>query len=368
MPGGVSAIIGSFGARLGLDSTDYARGILNASAVTEIFGARFATFVSNPLLGAIQLFKDFALATKDAVVDAIDHAESMAVFGAEVATNTTFLQALKAQYDATGRSWEASKPTLKEIAGLIQEAREAGSQGAIALERLGVSLEGVTDTGDALALVIDGLAGITDESQRLNLAMQVLGSRSGPELLAVIGATNGAVDDMIARARALGLVMDQETIGTLGRLDDQLDSLNQAIAGIRQTVASAFARGLAEEIIGDPSSVENFAQAINTKLVPLAEEVGRKVGEIIGSMDQILDRAEKIANWLEKVANSKVGSTVGMGLMDGLGDILTGDAFDSSTIEGAELALTRAIYGEARGNRNFDAITAARLSRIGAGR
>ncbi|HCT46159.1 MAG TPA: hypothetical protein DF699_13200, partial [Phycisphaerales bacterium] len=73
----VGQTLGNFQARLGLDSKDYAKGMINAEAASRVFGNSFTAFVSNPLLGSIEIFKNVGQAAISGSVEILGYAESI---------------------------------------------------------------------------------------------------------------------------------------------------------------------------------------------------------------------------------------------------------------------------------------------------
>lgn len=305
MPGGVAALIGSFGARLGMDETDYVRGVLNAEAATRVFGGTFATFLSNPLLASIDLIKRWATSVGDLAGKTLDAAEIVSIFARSVNASTDFVQGLKAQYEAAGRSFEEAQPTLLKVVEALDQARRTGGPAADALRQIGVSLEGVTSTDDALRRIIDGLAGVEDPSRRAALAMELLGAKSGPDLVAVIGATSGAVDAMIDRARRLGLVMDQDTIAAIGRFDDTLDSVQQTIGGLQQSLIADFLAGFSGGDIDDAAeSIQELARTMRDDLGPALKDVGEFARTLLDIFIELKPLFELSTSHLSNVASA----------------------------------------------------------------
>lgn len=293
MPGGARAVVGSFSARLGLETSDYARGILNAASMNRVFGEGFAAFVSNPLLGSIDIFRRAGRAAIGLASDVLTTAQQMTVLSRELNASTDFVQALKAQYEGLGRSFESSQPALLKVVEVLDQARRSGGQAAEALDALGVNIREAATTDEALRLIIDRLAGIEDQSARTALAVQIFGARAGPELLAVIGANVGAVDAMIDHYRRLGLVMDQETLAATNRLKDGVGNLEQAWQGVRQSLMAGFLSGFAGgDLDGTNRSVTDLAATLNRDLVPAMKDMGelsKDLLEILRDISPLLD-------------------------------------------------------------------------------
>lgn len=199
--------------------------------------------------------------------------------------------------DATGKLQQAVGGTVEEISGLTlafrtndsdqQSLRDAllktaeqlgrvraGAQNSRdALEQIGIDLEQITQlsTPRALEEIARRLVQIRDPSERAAAAQQILGNRAR-QLTSVLNAvgTQG-IDPFIAKARELGVLIDEDLATAAARANDSLGIIRLQAEGL----ATQFAAGLAPAVA---DAMETFSAAVAGDGI----NGMRKFGEIVG--------------------------------------------------------------------------------------
>ena len=139
------------------------------------------------------------------------------------------LSAMKYVAEQTGTSLSGVQNGLKFVAKNAYESMRTGTgPAADAFKRLGVN---VTDSSGKLksseALFVEvgtALRGVKNDSERTALAMALFG-RSGQELLPMFLDTNGSIQDLMAEAKNLGIVMSTEAAKAADDFGDTLHKL-----------------------------------------------------------------------------------------------------------------------------------------------
>jgi len=139
------------------------------------------------------------------------------------------LSAMKYAAEQTGTSLSGVQNGLKFVAKNAYESMRTGTgPAADAFKRLGVN---VTDSSGKLksseALFVEvgtALRGVKNDSERTALAMALFG-RSGQELLPMFLDTKGSIQDLMAEAKNLGIVMSTEAAEAADDFGDTLDKL-----------------------------------------------------------------------------------------------------------------------------------------------
>jgi hypothetical protein len=292
---GAGTILGSFSARLGLDTSEYSKGIINAEASSRIFGSSFTTFVSNPLLGSIDLIKKVGAGFLDLSNTILGNAEAVQRLSQQTGASVEVIQALERRLDIAGFAAERARQSL------IKLNQQAG-MGSKVFEQLGIDPAQARSTDQLLAQTLDALTEIEDQTTRTALAMQLFGEEAGPQLLNAVGGGTRALAAMIAEYKDLGLVIDREGISTLADFNTTIGYSKQALDGLKTTAVAGFLKGFAGEFDTGTDTLREFAAVLNTKVAPAAEDIGRRVAESIGNMDQLIERLEKILSLVERIA------------------------------------------------------------------
>ncbi len=185
------------------------KGALAAVASTLTVGAAIAG--TRKALDDFGATADRAAATGFDVefLQAIEHGASLA--GVEINTLssalTTFSKNAGLAVEGKGRM----VTTLKELdPALLENIRNATTQ------------------EQRLKLVTDALAKETDAARKAAIATAAFGD-SGTKIAAAFSGGAAQIDEIVTKARALGLVVDREVIARADELGDELDTVSQVV-------------------------------------------------------------------------------------------------------------------------------------------
>lgn len=166
----------------------------------------------------------------------------------------------------------------------------AGGRSVKWFERLGFSredLKAFSSTEDALEAVIDKISDLSSEAERAAVSDKL---GLGP-LITLVRAGGEAIDEMRARARDLGVVMDESMIKRAGEANREIEILSQVIdlqlkqAFIDLAPAIVTALGLVAELATALADVMDAWRDLDSKTARgLREERGR----VIAERDQIV--------------------------------------------------------------------------------
>lgn len=293
---GAGTTIGTFRAVLGLDTSDYARGIINAEAMNRVFGSSFTSFVSNPLLGSIDIIKNAVGGLLRYSGQLLSTAEDVQRLGQVTGVSAESIQALRRQMELAGHDAKAADDGLRFLARGLGDAQRGAGPAVQALEALGISIEDIADTEEGLRIVLDALDAVPDAATRSALAAKLLGEQAGAKLVNAVGGGARALDDLIDRGLRLGKVIEEATVDSLAGLNTTLGLSKQSLEGIRQAATAAFLKGFAGEFDSGAQSAEDLAERINASLTPALERMGRATGEFIGNLDSLIERLERVGN------------------------------------------------------------------------
>lgn len=164
--------------------------------------------------------------------------------------------------------------SFEEIAGatkkLTKNMTSDADGTAAAFEKIGVATRNADgsfrDTTEVFYDVLAGLSQVTNETERDALAMQLLGSNA-TSLSAIIDDGGTALKGYGEEAENLGLILDQETLGSLNDVNDEIDKLKAKANG----------------------SISKAGAAAMQSLMPIFEQVIEKISKLlewIGNLDE----------------------------------------------------------------------------------
>lgn len=217
----------------------------------------------------------------------------------------------------SGTSMEALKAGMKTLANAVESGNDA-------FERLGITQEEIATMNqeELFARTLEGLQGVTDETERTYLAGQLLG-RGATELGALLNTSAEDVEAMRQQAHDLGGVMSDEAVKAGAAFQDSLQNLGVATSSLGKNLSAQFLPsvtsmmdGLSALITGDESGFGLIETGINDFIDNLANELpkflelGAKIVENLATA--ILDNLPKLFESGVSIITELATSAIGM--------------------------------------------------------
>ena len=189
------------------------------------------------------------------------------------------------------------------------DAADGNATFAAAYERLGVSVKDADgnfrDSEEVYWEVIDALGQVTNEVERDNLAMDLLG-KSSQELRTVIDAGSEAFKACGEEAEKMGAVMSGDSLNALGAFDDKMQQLKAGMGGLKNAaamIALPFLDTLASDGVAILGEFSTGLQAANGDMGKMAEAIGNTLSSAVVLL------AEKLPEFVQMGVNM-IGSLV----------------------------------------------------------
>jgi len=236
-----------------------------------------------------------------AAVNSAKYADNLNTLSAQTGISAEDLQ--KMQYAA-----DRVDVDVDTIAGAMSKMRRSmasdSAASAEAFARIGVSVRDssgqLRDSSTVFYEVLQGLSSVGNETERDALAMDIFG-RSADQLAGIVDDGGAALKQLGQEAEDMGLILDEQTLGSLNAFNDQLDQLKaQATAEIVSAGASALealspvlniiieAVGKILSFIGDLDPKLITAIATIAAIVAAISPVASIIGTISGAIAKFL--------------------------------------------------------------------------------
>ena len=218
-----------------------------------------------------------------AAVNSAKYADDLNTLSAQTGISAEDLQ--KMQYAA-----DRVDVDVDTIAGAMSKMRRSmtsdSAKSAEAFARIGVSVRDssgqLRDSSTVFYEVLQGLSRVGNETERDALAMDIFG-RSADQLAGIVDDGGAALKALGQEAEDMGLILDEQTLGSLNAFNDQLDQLKaQATAEIVSAGASALEAlsPILETIIGAVSRILQFIGDLDPKLITAIATIAAIVAAI----------------------------------------------------------------------------------------
>lgn len=179
------------------------------------------------------------------------------------------------------------------------DAAEGNKTYAAAYERLGISVKNADgtfrDSEEVYWEVIDALGQVTDEVERDNLAMDLMG-KSSQELRTVIEAGSAAFKECGEEAEKMGAVMSGESLNALGAFGDKMQQLKAGMGGLKNAaamVALPFLDTLASDGVAILGKFSKGLQEANGDMGKMAGVIGNTLSSAVTLL------AEKLPDFVQ---------------------------------------------------------------------
>lgn len=167
-------------------------------------------------------------------LDVAGNADSLDKQASALGIGVEEYQRLAYALDDVGLGAEQLPKLLTQIAKTAEAAATEGTPAAEALAAIGLSSEELAGMSpdEQLAAILSGLSGITDQTEKLQVAQVLLGGDAA-KLVTLMDAQGESLEDLGDKAESAGLILSEETVKAGADLQEELDGLTAILEGLR---------------------------------------------------------------------------------------------------------------------------------------
>lgn len=224
-----------------------------------------------------------------------DYADEIDKMSIRTGMATDTLQELKFATDQVGVEFGAVESAVVRMTRTMFGAEEGTERQADAFKELEVS---ITDGNDEMRRAEDvfndtirSLQGMENETRRNAIAQEIFG-RGAAELIPMLEAGEGAMDEMAQAARDLGLVMDKDSLDAAVAYKDEMSALKQEFGAAFREIMMNFIPMLREDII----------PLIRDQVVPRIKEFSKWVADLVQKFKGLAPEGKKLAGMIGLIA------------------------------------------------------------------
>lgn len=146
-----------------------------------------------------------------------------------------------------GVSAESLERGMRRLATGLLTAQVEASQSTntvnIALQQLGLNAKQLGSMGldKALDQIADRFKNLKDGQEKLAAAGALFGTRFGAQLIPLLNKGSGAIDELKKRAAELGVVLDTQSLESLGQVDDAMKEFSASGQAAKNLLATSLA-------------------------------------------------------------------------------------------------------------------------------
>lgn len=201
---------------------------------------------------------------------AISAADKVDELSARLGISTEKLSEYRYAAQLTGSNLDALTGSLAKFSKNLAEAQDPNSKQAKLFKTLGIEVVDATgrlrQAQSVLPEVMDRFKGLTNETLESATAMELFG-KSGSEMLEFLNLGSSGLEQMGARARELGGIIDSDTAAAAAKFRDRTDEMTLAMEGLYLQIAADMLPAMTQLTEGFTDFVkdgERVAEVTNT--------------------------------------------------------------------------------------------------------
>lgn len=221
--------------------------------------------------------REIGQALADTVKDSAAFADNILTLSTNTGISTETLQEYQYMAELADTSLETITGSMAKLTRSMENARGGTGDAAAAFAALGISVVDANgelrDNEEVFGEVLDALGKMQNATQRDAYAMDIFG-KSAQDLNSLIAIGKDGIAAFAKEAHDMGYVLDEETLASLGAVDDALVRLDNFMTTIKNTIGAALAPAITE--LAD--ELQAWAQSVDW------EQVGQDVAEVGGAI------------------------------------------------------------------------------------
>lgn len=238
-------------------------------------------------------------------VEAASTADDILTMSTQFGLSTDTIQEFQYMAELTDTSLETVTGSMTKLTKSMQSANEGSKTTSEAFASLGVSVTdangNLRDNEEVFLDVINALGQMDNETERNAVSMQIFG-KSASELNPLIAVGADGLKEYAEEAHQVGYILDQETLGSLGDVDDAMQRAKNSLDAVKTQIGTALAPVVADLT----ESFVEWAKSVDWKKVgdtikSVAKGIGTALNTIIPIMGKIISKAIEVVDFIARV-------------------------------------------------------------------
>ncbi len=260
-------------------------------------------------------FKAVGSAMGECLTAGAAYADNILTLSTQTGLSTDTLEKYSAVAELTDVSLESLTGSMAKNVKAMGEAKDGSAAYAEAYEKLGVSVTNadgsLRDAETVYWESIDALKGISNETERDALAMELFGKKA-QDLNPIIEMGSEGLAEYTQFASDMGMVLGGEGLSALGELDDEMQIFASTTGATGNILASAFAPAMSGAMVGVNDLMGAFngllaavisgdQGGIESAMTMVSEQVTFMVENVSSILPELLSVAQNLISTLLQV-------------------------------------------------------------------
>lgn len=283
-------------AKITLDNSEYESKMKDSQKTASSFSSKVGTAFKTGAK-AVTAFATTVVAGATALAAL---AVKMVNFGSEIDDNAQKLGMSTEGYQywslvlqRAGSDASQLSMSIRTMSQFTEQLATGNGDALLSLQKLGIGYEDfmAMSTEDQLYSIVTALQGVENQTDKVALAQDILGTRTYQEFMPLLNMQQGSLEDLRDEFEGLGLIIEEDTIKQTAALGDKFDNLTNTI----KISAFSMATELLPEItlitdglMGLANGSDDAMQSLSDGLVGLISKVQSSIPTIIDTAGNLL--------------------------------------------------------------------------------
>ncbi|NVM23844.1 MAG: phage tail tape measure protein, partial [Desulfobacterales bacterium] len=211
------------------------------------------------------------------------------------------LSALKYAAEISGTELGTVENSLRFLARAMDDTSKGTGEAKDAFEKLGISVTDIQGnlrpTVEVMKEAATKIAGMTNETEKVSAATDIFGSRYGTELLPLLKEGGEGIEDLMNKAKNLGLVISTEAATKAAEFNDRMTEMKSSLGALSLKIGDVLIpaiKPLVEEITKIIGKMSKWTQE-HPQLTKLLSKFALVIGGLMVAGGPLLMLAPTIA-------------------------------------------------------------------------
>lgn len=283
-------------AKIMLDNSDYEKKIDESKKSASSFSSKIGTAFKTGAR-AVTAFATTVVAGAAALAGL---AVKMVNFGSEIDDNSQKLGMSTEGYQywslvlqRAGSDASQLSMSIRTMSQFTEQLAEGNGDALLSLQKLGIGYKDFMSmsTEDQLYAIVTALQGVENQTDKVALAQDILGTRTYQEFMPLLNMQQGSLEDLKDEFEGLGLIIKDDTIKQTAALGDKFDNLTNTIKVSAFAIATELLPEIeliTEGLMGLATGSDDAMQSLTDGLVGLIDKVATALPTIIETAGDLL--------------------------------------------------------------------------------
>lgn len=283
-------------AKLTLDNSEYEAKMKDSQKTASSFSSKIGVAMKTGAR-AVAAFGTAVVAASALVaklaINAIDYGSQIDDNAQKIGFSTEAYQFWSLVLERAGSNAEQLNMAIRNMTTFTQNLADGQGEALLTLQKLGIGYEEfmAMTPEEQFYTLIDALQGMTDETEKTQIAQEIFGNRVYQELLPLLGMEQGSLEDLHKEFEDLGLIMSDDTIKAMAAVGDKLDNLKNTFKVAAATIGADLLPEISlliDGLTGLAQGSDDAMQMLSDGLVGLISKVSQSLPTIISVAGDLL--------------------------------------------------------------------------------